>query len=443
MDLNANDDRNQIDYAKVPLDALRQTAKMILARSLNPTKVFLSEAGIPRDWRGISYLAGLSSLYESLMLTDKDPINKVISLWRREGDNQTANFDNLLKFLGEIDRWDVADDLAESLAEDAKAYNSKKYQEKLIVERKEASKALEEFDRETCEKPSEILTTEDAINAQQGLPPQRYDAYLLYADEDFNFAMEVIERLESNEPQNNFKICVKDRDLIGGLAIEHEAIMRIISQRCDGLIVIVTKAFFKSTFNTYFINFGTALQIENRMKVIPLLMEPLVLPHPLVFYSSLKYFHHGKMFDFWEKLSHSLRSPPKINIVRALNNPVPSIDIQEIKEDECFSYQLPEKLSRKTTTDIRGTTSMSNLYLPALTDNNDNYASTNDLTSFRSLDAKSSRRTWLNKVNKFFSRSPKSGSKLDIPSENSVSVSVEKPKRKKSEKKKKLISEAT
>lgn len=42
-----------------------------------------------------------------------------------------------------------------------------------------------------------LLTKDDIKLAQLGLPPQQYHAYVLYADEDVDFATELIERMEN------------------------------------------------------------------------------------------------------------------------------------------------------------------------------------------------------------------------------------------------------
>lgn len=44
-----------------------------------------------------------------------------------------------------------------------------------------------------------VLTYDDQKLAFQGLSPQQYDAFLLFADEDIDFATEIIENLESND----------------------------------------------------------------------------------------------------------------------------------------------------------------------------------------------------------------------------------------------------
>lgn len=54
-----------------------------------------------------------------------------------------------------------------------------------------------------------ILTTADVVRAQKGLPPQTYDAFVLYADADLNFASEILTKLEDN-PEYNFKVCINN-----------------------------------------------------------------------------------------------------------------------------------------------------------------------------------------------------------------------------------------
>lgn len=53
-----------------------------------------------------------------------------------------------------------------------------------------------------------ILTTADVIRAQKGLPPQTYDAFVLYADADLNYASEMLTKLEDS-PEYSFKVCIE------------------------------------------------------------------------------------------------------------------------------------------------------------------------------------------------------------------------------------------
>lgn len=58
----------------------------------------------------------------------------------------------------------------------------------------------------SIEKPindENIITKDDIIRAQEGLSPQLYDAFVLFADEDVDFATELIEKMENY----GFKVC--------------------------------------------------------------------------------------------------------------------------------------------------------------------------------------------------------------------------------------------
>lgn len=50
--------------------------------------------------------------------------------------------------------------------------------------------------------------TDDSQRAHQNLPPTRYDAFILYAEEDSDFAHQVVEKLE-----NEYKLKVFSKDL--------------------------------------------------------------------------------------------------------------------------------------------------------------------------------------------------------------------------------------
>lgn len=104
----------------------------------------------------------------------------------------------------------------------------------------------------------QILTVDDVCRLNQGLDTQVYDAFVAFAEEDIDFATELIETMEK---QYGFKLCVKERDLIAGLAFEHKAIVELIAERCNRLIVILSPAFIKSSANRFVVNYAQALGI--------------------------------------------------------------------------------------------------------------------------------------------------------------------------------------
>ena len=102
-----------------------------------------------------------------------------------------------------------------------------------------------------------ILTAEDDSNFNQGLPLMHYNAYLLYANEDVEFAAQIIDKLEN---KYNLDIFVKERNLMGGV-LEIGASISILANRCDKVIVILSPAFLASNECKYLSNFAHSIGI--------------------------------------------------------------------------------------------------------------------------------------------------------------------------------------
>lgn len=57
---------------------------------------------------------------------------------------------------------------------------------------------------------SELLTHDDLHRARMGLPPQRYDAYLLFdSDNDINFATEILTKMETEYSLKVYLNCLQ------------------------------------------------------------------------------------------------------------------------------------------------------------------------------------------------------------------------------------------
>lgn len=156
----------------------------------------------------------------------------------------------------------------------------------------------------------------DVEFSEKGLPLPNYDAFVIYNDKDIEFATELIERLENN----GYNLCAKDRDLLPGLSFESDAILSLLSQRCNHLILIVSKAFLMSPMQIFITNYAQALGIEQgRRKIIPCVLEPdCNLPQMLRYCFRLDYFRNNKLFNFWDKLDTSLRVNSKE--IKAVNS---------------------------------------------------------------------------------------------------------------------------
>lgn len=96
--------------------------------------------------------------------------------------------------------------------------------------------------------------------------------------------------------------------------------MKMISERCDRLIVICSKSFFDSVANTFFVKFAQALGIEQRKrKIIPCMIENCKLPTSLSMLFTLRYKETSAYFDFWNKLYQSIQNVP----INRISSPMP------------------------------------------------------------------------------------------------------------------------
>ncbi|XP_036330515.1 myeloid differentiation primary response protein MyD88 [Rhagoletis pomonella] len=316
-------------FVETPLQELSANTRLQLSQLLNCRKILRSEDGYERDWRGVAELAEVRSFCSS---NNDDPMRTVLREWCSHRP-QTATFARLQQCLGIIDRWDVSDDIYENMVEDAKKYAIKLRQKSLIAsDTTDASTSAAEASTLWSNSASHflpssngvngsdvnsnerdpsmtVLTRDDVILAQKGLPPQQYDAFVLFADADIEQAAEIQTKFEENE-KYNFKLCFKNRDLLGGVPFTHVALTQLIEERCRYLLVILTKEFLDSPENQFLMNYTHALQIQNNTrKIIPLIYEDsVIIPRALKIYTHLKYNPvPTTLFDFWARLGDSIR----------------------------------------------------------------------------------------------------------------------------------------
>ena len=86
----------------------------------------------------------------------------------------------------------------------------------------------------------EALTLQDLECLADDLPLPRYDAFVLYGEEEEDFALEV---LVPNLEAQGLSVVVKDRDLLGG-SFEQAAVLRLVSERCSKLVTVFSPSFF-------------------------------------------------------------------------------------------------------------------------------------------------------------------------------------------------------
>ncbi|KMQ96636.1 myeloid differentiation primary response protein 88 [Lasius niger] len=284
------------DLSTVPLVGISVVSKQIIAAMLNPTKVLPSDNNLPRDWRGLAHLLELNGEIMSLLVSHSDPTTYMLTMFEKNKKNITIkNFQTMME---QMDRWDIIDDTEAIFQSDAAKY----------LEQQQRAQVSADLIDECVDQ--EVLTLGDVYRLSQGLETQYYDAFLLYADEDISFVNEMVQKLET---EYKLKLCLKDRDLVGGVAFEHEAVMKLISERCNRLLIIISPSFLKSSANKFFLNYAQALSIEKRQrKIIPCIYKSCELPFQLKYISILDYNRTG-LYDFWGKLHDSIQASHSIN----------------------------------------------------------------------------------------------------------------------------------
>lgn len=97
-----------VDLSKVPLSALNHKTYELLSASLNRKKIFKSEDGYYRDWRGLFQVLKLDTYHGVELEKHANPTKRILDLW--ESSLEGASLKGLQDILGLIDRWDVLDD---------------------------------------------------------------------------------------------------------------------------------------------------------------------------------------------------------------------------------------------------------------------------------------------------------------------------------------------
>uniref|UniRef100_A0A336LLM5 CSON001312 protein n=1 Tax=Culicoides sonorensis TaxID=179676 RepID=A0A336LLM5_CULSO len=273
--------KRKTSLSDVPLSALQEKSLLVLY-TLNMEMIILSNEGEYRDWRGVLTHAPVKKVFKDYLRSAKntDFMESIIAEWKNVRGN---NIESLQKILKEIDRYDIYEDTREYFLMDAEAYRTK------------ISKPL--FDR--TDKGAYIITGLDRKHVSLGLKLIIYDAFLMYSEEDEDFAALIKKTLEEKYGMN---ICTKD-DFLGGIPFEHDVAMTLIGTRCRRLIIVLSKSFMNCPADVFISKYAQHIGIEkSHRKVVPCLKEECEVPSNFKILFQLRYFRDGKLFNFWQKL---------------------------------------------------------------------------------------------------------------------------------------------
>lgn len=331
---------DQIDLSNIPLSALSSGSVRLLSGLLNSKKVFKSENGYCRDWRGLFQALGLAKHHHAALQKHEDPTKEVLNLWL-ELANEAKIEPNLMQLqnaLGIIDRWDVLDDSNELFYKDAERFLADRHN----MLKSSNADTLGNQQKTICRVADEDIFTRDDTPTKK----QYYDAFVLFADADIAFASKIVDHLE----QKGLKLCIKDRDILGGTQFEHKTIMNLITDRCHRLVVVYSMEFAKSPLDEFLVTYTQALQIaQKQRKLIPCVYERINLPTYLKYLYVLDYKRSNNLYNFWDKLEEAIKPQKErpMQISKPVVSPVataPEIVVDPVENSASVDteHTLPE-----------------------------------------------------------------------------------------------------
>lgn len=126
---------------------------------------------------------------------------------------------------------------------------------------------------------------------------------------------------------------MKDRDLLPGVMFEHEVIGRLIEERCNRFLVILSPNFLKSSANQFLVSYAQAsalgIEIETQIlmlpeivmdlfstesrsrKIIPCIYQQCERPPSVRHLFCIDFSRASRLYNVWDKLSDSIKSPPR------------------------------------------------------------------------------------------------------------------------------------
>ena len=273
---------------QAPLWVLRPSTLAHLSDQLCRERLLPTDEGRLADWRGGAEEAGVASRHAYLKIQDaQEPFRELFKELR-----STMTVQQFWRVLETVDRWDVLDDCMARMVEDIRVAE---------VQAQAKGVDLARLPAIEVERREEALTMEDLARLAKDQPLVAYDCLVLYSEAEAVFAEEV---LVPNLEAQGLQVLVRDRDLLGG-AFEHQAMLRLISERCSKLVPVFSQGFFDHDGqNSFLTTFAQHCGLEEgRKKLVPLVVGQTAIPSNLSMYHKLPYDPtNSKHKWFWEKL---------------------------------------------------------------------------------------------------------------------------------------------
>ena len=178
---------------EAPLWVLQTSTVQALSVLLEQEKLLATEDGLLRDWRGVAELSGLAKdniVYQRISNCKEGHFAETFGAWKKL---PGASTNDLCSVLEKIDRFDVWDDVAEKVAEDVQVATETAAKKGLDLK----NLAVTDLARKRIETEDDALTYEDLDCLNRGQPLPKYDAFILYSEEDSDTVAEIVKNLEN------------------------------------------------------------------------------------------------------------------------------------------------------------------------------------------------------------------------------------------------------
>lgn len=221
-------------------------------------------------WKGLADKMGYDYQFIRNLEGKASPTEELLGSWMKK---PAATCGMLIHFLKEVGREDALDDTLSLIVNDIESYRKRANSEP----------------------------------GQQGGFNARYDAFVSYAPEDFGFVRELMIRLEE---ENNFRLCIADRDILVGESA-HTVTAKLIDECCKRVIIVISKNYTNSDECDWQLKFAHALApgAHRYNRLLPLIIESDVKrPSILLPYVVNDYTRSQTREWFWKRLVDALKA---------------------------------------------------------------------------------------------------------------------------------------
>ncbi|RWS26738.1 myeloid differentiation primary response protein MyD88-like isoform X1 [Leptotrombidium deliense] len=293
------------DSTPIPIRALNISSRLLLSASLNAEQLITTDSGLARDYRGLAELYGFSYWDIKNFQRSSDPCKALLDSIDSKRvisdavNNHEYSFQHLTSMLEQIERFDVIDDLTPYLISDANKYLSKQRNGGTIILTLHFSISAHESESR--------LTVDDELNDNE---TTKYDAFICYADNDYEFVRVLTTYLES--PEIGLKLFIRDRDLLPG-TWEYDSFTKVMEKRCERMVIVLTPDFLNSPECEYQARFAAGIAVERRDRIlIPVILKPCELPATLKQLTKIDFVKSNGVQEWmWRKLVISIRGSNK------------------------------------------------------------------------------------------------------------------------------------